>query len=322
MTTTHEPKLSFADGDLMPAFGLGTWKSEPGDVGRAVTEAIRVGYRHFDCSPVYGNETEVGAAFAACFETAVVARDDIWITSKLWNDAHAPADVIPALERTLADLGLEWLDLYLVHWPIAQRASVGIPASGSDLRPIEDVPIAATWERLEEAVDRGFVRHIGVSNFSLPKVRALVDHARRPPEMNQVELHPYLQQKDLVASCQALGVHVTAYSPLGSRDRPERLKAADEPVLLEDGRIRDVADELGATPAQLLIAWALHRGCAVIPKSVDSGRIAENFAARELVLDPGVMERLAGLDRHRRYISGEFWAMDGSPYTVEWLWDE
>lgn len=312
----------FRNGDRMPALGLGTWKSAPGEVGAAVREALRVGYRHIDCAPIYGNEGEIGGALASCFEEGLVAREDVWITSKLWNDRHAPGDVIPALEETLSDLGLEYLDLYLIHWPVAIRNGLAFPESGADLVSLEKVPLEATWERMEAAVAAGLCRHIGVSNHSAPKLRSLLDGARTAPEVNQVELHPYLQQDELLSFCRENGIVVTAYSPLGSPDRPARLREDDEPVLLEDPVIRRIAGRLGATPAQVLIAWALARDTAVVPKSVHPGRIRENFEAVELALDEEAMRDIAELDRHRRYIVGRVWAMEGSPYSLAGLWDE
>ena len=312
----------FENGDEIPLLGLGTWKSEPGEVGAAVREALRVGYRHIDCAPIYENEPEIGDAVARSIAEGRVERHQLWITSKLWNDAHAPDDVLPALERTLTDLRLDYLDLYLIHWPVVLRPGAGLPESGSDFIPLEEVPIAATWEGMEAAVDRGLVRHVGVSNFSALKLGALLDEARIRPEVDQVELHPYLQQPKLVEFCRREGVLVTAYSPLGSSDRPERLKADDEPNLLEDPRIGEIANRQGITPAQVLIAWALERGTAVIPKSTNPGRLAENFGAAGVELDEDEMEQIAALDRRRRFIDGAFWDQEGNSYSVEDLWDE
>lgn len=313
--------LSLNHGDEMPMLGLGTWKSAPGEVYDAVKEALRIGYRHIDCAPIYGNEPEVGKALSDAFEAGVADREDVWVTSKLWNDAHKPADVQPALEKTLDDLQLETLDLFLIHWPVAQKNGVHMPASPDDFYSLEEVPLTETWAAMEDLVDAGLTRHIGVSNFSMAKLQTVMEKATITPEMNQVELHPYLQQPDLVAFAQENGVALTAYSPLGSSDRPEAMKADDEPVLMENPTIVEIAERHDASPAQVLIRWAIERGTVVIPKSVTPSHIADNLAAADLSLTDADLEAIAALDRGYRYVDGTLWTMDGSPYTLANLWD-
>jgi alcohol dehydrogenase (NADP+) len=314
--------VSFARGDHMPLLGLGTWKSDPGLVGSAVREAIRQGYRHIDCASIYGNEREIGAAIGEAIASGEVTREELWITSKLWCNSHGRENVEPALRRTLEDLQLDWLDLYLIHWPVAIDPTVGFPSSASEVLPPSPERLRATWEGMEAALDAGLTRHIGVSNFSVRKLQDLMQHARIKPEVNQVELHPLLQQPDLLVFCRAEGIHLTAYSPLGSGDRPAQLKAADEPVLLENPVIAAIAAEHGCSAAQVLLAWHLCRGVSTIPKSVRSARLRENLAAASLELSAAELERIAALDQGVRLVDGSFWLMEGSPWTLQSLWDE
>jgi alcohol dehydrogenase (NADP+) len=314
--------LQFSNGDSMPILGLGTWKSKPGEVYEAVKAAIRIGYRHIDCARIYGNETEIGKAFAECFQEGIVKREDLWITSKLWNDSHAPEHVQPGLEETLTALQLDYLDLFLMHWPVALKKGASFPLTPEKMISLDELPVEATWGAMESLVDKGLCRHIGVSNFSLPKLKGLMAAAKLKPEMNQVELHPYLQQNELLEFCRQNGVPMTAYSPLGSPDRPDSLKAEDEPVLMEDSTITAIADRHHVSPAQVLIAWAMHRGTAVIPKSVNPKRIEQNLAAVEVSLTAEDMAEIAKLDRHRRYVDGTIWVVEGGPYTLANLWDE
>ena len=271
-------QLTFENGDKIDAIGLGTWKSAPGKVGDAVKTALKVGYRHIDCAAVYGNEKEVGEALQQSFSEYDIKRKDVWITSKLWNTAHKPDDVIPALKQTLSDLQLEYLDLYLIHWPIAFKPGLeGFPQSDDDYLSLDEVPIVETWKAMLEAKEQGLIKHAGVSNFSIKKLKNLSAKTDDAPEMNQIELHPYLQQDNMLDYCKDNGIHVTAYSPLGSSDRPDSMKADDEPSLLENEVIHDIADKHDATPAQVLIKWAVERDTIVIPKSTNAGRIEENL---------------------------------------------
>jgi alcohol dehydrogenase (NADP+) len=300
----------------MPALGLGTWRMEPAEAGPAIRTALALGYRHIDCASIYGNEAAIGEALAAARTSGVVERDQLWVTSKLWNDCHAPEQVRPALERTLGDLRLDHLDLYLIHWPVAHRPGVLIPERAEDQISLERQPLADTWGAMEDLVEAGLVRQIGVSNFSLAKLTALAAGARILPAVNQVERHPWLQQNDLLHHCRQRGVVLTAYAPLGSG------ASFEGHSLLEDPQIRSIAAAHGASAAQVLIAWGLACGTAVIPKTVHAERLAENLAATELRLNGEELAVIAALDRHHRFIEGSFWTLPGGPTTLANLWDE
>ena len=314
-------KLAFLNGDPMPILGLGTWKSEPGRVYAAVREAIRVGYRHIDCAMLYGNEAEIGNALRDAMKGGQVTRKELWITSKLWGNSHGRDNVEGALKKSLHDLGLDYLDLYLIHWPIPLKPSAVLPSSAADFEPPAEVPIRSTWEGMEAAVSAGLTRHIGVSNFSAKKLRDLLPHCKIRPEVNQVELHPLLQQSELVEYCASHGIHMTAWAPLGSSDRPDFVKAPDAPVLLDNPVIKSIAEARGCTPAQVLLAWHVQRGISAIPKSVTPSRLRENLAAAEIELSPADLERIAGLDQNYRLIDGSFWVVEGGPWTVQTIWD-
>ena len=299
----------------MPAVGLGTWKSEEDKVGDAVKEALAAGYRHIDCAAAYNNEEGVGKALDEFFSGGDLSRDDVWITSKLWNNAHREEDVVPALKQTLKDLQLDYLDLYVIHWPVAFKPDVNYPESEDDFLSLDEVPITETWNAMLEAKEQGLIRHAGVSNFSKKKLEKLSSQTSEKPEMNQIELHPYLQQDDLVTYCKDQNIHVTAYSPLGSSDRPDQLKRDDEPSLLNNDIIEEIASKHGATPAQVLIKWSVERDTAVIPKSEHPGRIRENLESMKVDLDEEDMKRISELDRHFRYVHGNFFEMGDNPYN-------
>lgn len=306
----------------IPILGLGTWKSDPQDVYQAVRHAIQIGYRHIDCAAIYGNEQTVGQAINDALQAGEVKREDLWITSKLWNSHHQEDAVIPALQSTLNDLGLDYIDLYLIHWPIAFEKQVGLafPQSPDQFVSLDSVPLTETWRGMEAAFQKGLTRNIGVSNFSQSKLQILLDNSDITPAMNQVENHPYLAQHDLVKFCQDNHIAITAYSPLGSKDRPEMLKGQNEPSLLDNPVINQIAQAHEATPAQVLIAWQLQRNIVAIPKSVTPQRIEQNYASQKLHLTTDEVQQINQLDRGYRFVGGSVFEQPDVGYTVEKIW--
>lgn len=315
-------RLKFSNGDEIDAIGLGTWKSEPGEVYQAVRDAIKIGYRHIDCAWIYFNEAEIGNAIKDAIAAGDVKREDLWITSKLWNSFHAKEDVEKGLNETLTALQLEYLDLYLIHWPVAIKPGQVFPDSAEGFIPIKEMPVHRTWQAMEVAVDKGLVRHIGVSNFNVLKLKKLKQTARIQPEMNQVESHPLLAQPELLEYCQNNNILFTAYSPLGSRDRGPEMKNGEEPDLFTNPTIKMIALAHDVHPAEILIKWAEGRGTAVIPKSVNLDRMKKNLEAADIVLSDDDKIALARLDMDYRYINAKFFEFEGGFYTANWIWEQ
>ena len=314
-------RLKFRNGDTLDAIGLGTWKAEPGEVYNAVREAIKTGYRHIDCAWIYDNEAEIGQAFQDAFDAGDVTREELFVTSKLWNSFHAPEDVEPAIKESLEALKLNYLDLYLIHWPIAHKPGVKFSSDNTGFTPIEDYPIIDTWRSMEGLVEKGLTKHIGVSNFNVVKLKDLISKCSIVPEMNQVESHPLLAQNELLDFCTENGILYTAYSPLGSRDRAAAIKNQDEPDMFENEAIKKIAEVHGVHPAQILIKWAEARGTAVIPKSVNPKRLKANLDSANIKLSEDEMSAINNLYRGFRFLDGTFWEREGGYYTAEGLWN-
>ncbi|AKP52790.1 aldo/keto reductase [Cyclobacterium amurskyense] len=314
--------ITFKNQDKMPMLGLGTWKSGPGEVYQAVLWALEAGYRHIDCAAIYQNEKEVGDALKEAFDKGIVKREEVWVTSKLWNNAHEIDKVEEGLQKTLADLQLTYLDLYLIHWPISLKSGVTFPKDGNDFLDYKTVPLTDTWKGMEALKEKGLTKHIGVSNFNKAKLSEIIGACQVVPEMNQIEIHPYLPQEGLVSFCKEKGINLTAYSPLGSADRPKARQKEDDPILMEHKVFKDIAKKHEASVAQVLIAWSLHRGIAVIPKSANKDRIKANLASKDIELDKDDLKAIGEITSRHRYIDGTFFTeVPGSPFKQSDLWE-
>lgn len=312
--------IKLNSGYEMPILGLGTWKSSKSEVYPAIREAIKIGYRHFDCASAYGNEAEIGEALADAIKDKDVFRRELFITSKLWNDSHDVEDVGPALKKSLSDLKLEYLDLYLIHWPIALRKGAGMELKDEDFIPLEKMPLSETWKEMERLAAFGLINSIGVSNYSIEKLEEMKQYAEILPAVNQIESHPFLQQNELLKYGKNNGIAITAYAPLASRDRPEGLKSLNEPPLLEQPVILEIAKKHNATPAQILIAWQIARDVIVIPKSISNKRLKENYDSQFVTLDNNDMFEISLLNRDYRYVTSRYFESGINGYTEKSIW--
>ncbi|MDR0535326.1 MAG: aldo/keto reductase [Puniceicoccales bacterium] len=322
------PQRTLSTGTKMPAIGMGTFGSDhvsADDVATGVLAAAEVGYRHFDCAAVYSNEHQIGPVFKAITAPGTgIRREDIWVTSKLWNDKHAAADVIPTFEKSLQDLGLDYLDLYLIHWPFPNFHPPGcdVTSRSADAKPYIHENFMQTWRQLEKLHKAGKVRHIGTSNVTVPKLKLILRDAEIKPHVNEMELHPHFQQPELFNYVRDNGIVPIGYCPLGSPGRPERDRTPEDTDPLTDPVITRIAAAHNVHPALVCLKWAVQRGQAPIPFSSKRRNIQSNLAAvTNDPLTPAEMSEIASIDRNCRLIKGQVFLW-GKHDDWRVLWDE
>jgi diketogulonate reductase-like aldo/keto reductase len=318
------PQRRLATGALMPGIGLGTFGSDhaaPEEVAAAVRGGFECGYRHFDCAAVYGNEREIGRVLRELLHR--VASEELWITSKLWNDKHADSDVIPACRQSLADLQLKYLDLYLVHWPFPNWHPPGatVESRSVNARPYIHEDFMKTWRQMEKLVDLGLVRHIGTSNMTIPKLELLLRDALVKPVVNEMELHPHFQQPELFDYLVRNGIVPVGYSPLGSPNRPARDTTPSDTVDMNDPVILDIAARHRVHPSAVCLKWAVQRGQVPIPMSTKRANYCANLQSVTTdSLSEEEMARIATIDRNSRLIKGQVFLWKPGQ-NWEDLWD-
>lgn len=316
------PLFTLSNGDKIPSIGFGTFGSDSVSgavIADTVKKAIYAGYRHIDCASVYGNEKNIGEALKKIFSNDEFNRKDFWITSKVWNDMHD--NVVESCKQSLSDLQLDYLDLYLVHWPFPNYhpPKCDVSSRNPNAKPYIHENFMNTWKQMEELVDMGLVKNIGTSNMTIPKLKLLLSDAKIKPVCNEMELHPHFQQKKLFDFCVENNIQPIAYCPIGSPGRPDRDRTPDDTVDLEDPVLKEIAKKHGVTSAQVALKWAIQRGQVPIPFSIN--HYLENLSSAMIVeLSNDEMKEISKIDKNCRLIKGQvfLWKDD---QTWEDLWD-
>lgn len=290
------PSVTLANGYKMPMFALGTYLSKPGEVEKAVMDAIDLGYRHIDTAFFYENEHEIGTAIQAKIEDGTVKREDLFVTTKLWNNRHKEKDVVPICKKSLENLGLTYIDLYLIHWPFAfQEGEVLVPKDKDGKLLLSDTDYIETWRGMEECVHKKLTRSIGVSNFNSEQIARLMKSSNIVPVNNQVEVSVNLNQEKLINFCKKYNIVVSAYSPLGRPGNRLGIKnSLDNPIIIK------AAEKYKKTPAQIALRYVYQQGAAVIAKSVMQSRIKENMEIFDFELTPDEMTAIKSIGTGER----------------------
>ena len=321
------PQLTLSNGQTIPCIGMGTFGSDHANgeaVSQAVAGALRCGYRLFDCAAVYGNEKEIGEVFHKAFDEGLVSREELFITSKVWNDMHGQGDVLLSCAQSLKDLQLDYLDFYFVHWPFPNYHAPGCDGDSRnpDSKPFSTNEFMATWRQMERLYDMGLVRNLGMSNMTIPKLEAVLPLCRIQPTVIEMELHPAFQQPELYDYVVSHGILPIGFCPIGSPNRPERDKTSDDIAATQMPEIIEIAQNHGVHPAIVCLKWAVQRGELVIPFSTNERNYTSNLqCVTEDPLTDEEMESIRKADKNCRLIKGQVFLWPGA---TDWrdLWDE
>lgn len=321
------PKRKLSNGQEIPCIGMGTFGSDrfsPEQVSQAVAGAIRCGYRLFDCAAVYGNEDLIGEVFAAALKEGVVTREELFITSKVWNDNHGQGDVLLSCAKTLKDLRLDYLDFFFVHWPFPNYHAPGCDGDSRnpDSKPFSVEEFMSTWRQMERLYDMGLVKNLGMSNMTIPKLEAVLPLCRIRPTVIEMELHPCFQQPELYDYVVAQGIQPVGFCPIGSPTRPDRDTTPDDIADIQVPELVEIAKAHGVHPAVICLKWAVQRGQIPIPFSIHENEYVSNLKCT--TVDPLTDEEMATLksiDKNCRLIKGQVFLWPGA---TDWhdLWDE
>ena len=295
----------------MPSVGLGLWKLDQPETANIIVNGVKSGYRHLDSAADYGNEIQVGEGIKQSLSQGICRREDLWVTSKLWNTFHRPEHVLPACEKSLRDLSTDYIDLYLIHFPISLKYVafdkryppewIYDPTAENPRMHIDPVPLSETWHAMEGLVERGLVKEIGVCNYNSALLHDLMAYASIKPAMLQIESHPFLTQEKLIKTAKNYGIAVTCFSPLGALSYMELEMADQNESVLNENAVKVAAKRLNRTPAQVVLRWGLQRGTAVIPKTSKKERLIENQSLFDFELSNQEMSDISNLNVDRRF---------------------